>query len=69
MTLSVAVNGGDILEVTLTSLVTDGTVKRVVSKEEFHDSTIIIKVKKLENRLTRIGRILTRERFLFFLTL
>lgn len=34
----VAVDLGDILEVALTALVADRTVKGVVSKQEFHDS-------------------------------
>jgi len=64
--LSVAVNRGDILEIALASLVANGAVKRMVGQEEFHDSTIIIKVSKLENR--RTWWLLTRGQFLFSLT-
>jgi hypothetical protein len=64
--LIVSVNLRDVLEVTLASLIANGAVKGMVGQEEFHNSTIVLKDSKLENR--RMWWILTRGQFLSSLT-
>lgn len=40
--LTVAIKDGDILKITLSALVTDGTVERVVYQEKLHDALLCL---------------------------